>query len=224
MALSVRHLRIAGVLALAATAGVAVRYFDLPRCGVVVSYFEAMDWHASLCFFVAYIVATLTFLPGAILTIVAGMAFGAWQGFLVVLLSAAVGVSLTFFIARGRVETALNGRRWFRSLKGGLTHGGLSVVLIARLVPIFPYNGLNYALGVLPIRTRDYVVGSMIGMAPGALTYTYIGAVAGCAYLDASLALGADTKAALAVIVVVRVALAGGALWLWRRSRGPLSR
>ena len=220
---SIFRLRLVGAVLVLGALALATRFFDLPRCGDIVAYFDAMDWHASVCFFLAFVVATVALLPGIILTLVAGMAFGAWQGFAIVVASAMAGITLTFIItrhlARDRVEKLLSEKRWFRKLKSGLRHSGLSAVLMTRLVPFFPYNGLNYALGLFPLRTRDYLLGSLIGMAPGILTYTYIGALIGCAYLDAKPTLDPQTATILAGLVGIRALLAAGAFFLWRAAR-----
>ena len=97
---SVTHLRLISAGLLIGAVALGIRLLGLPRCGAIAAYFDAMDWHTSLCSFVAYVFATVALLPGSILTLVAGMAFGAWQGFVIVVVSAMFGITLTFFIAR----------------------------------------------------------------------------------------------------------------------------
>jgi uncharacterized membrane protein YdjX (TVP38/TMEM64 family) len=55
---------------------------------------------------------------------------------------------------------------------------GLKIVLLTRLSPIFPFNLLNYGLGVTGVSLKDYVLGS-VGMIPGTIMYVYIGSLAG---------------------------------------------
>ena len=59
-----------------------------------------------------------------------------------------------------------------------------SFVLFTRLVPIFPFNGLNYACGLVPIGFKSYAIASFIGMLPGTFAYVYLGAT-GCKVIDA---------------------------------------
>ena len=60
---------------------------------------------------------------------------------------------------------------------------GFNFVIFVRLVPLFPFNGLNYACGLVPLKMKDYILGSMIGMLPGTFAYVYLGAT-GCQLID----------------------------------------
>ena len=57
-----------------------------------------------------------------------------------------------------------------------LAEHGLSAVLAVRLVPLFPFTPLNYASGLVGVRWRHYLVGSALGMLPGATAYAAVGA------------------------------------------------
>jgi uncharacterized membrane protein YdjX (TVP38/TMEM64 family) len=148
----------------------------------LLSRLDAAGPWAPLAFIAAYVVATLAFVPGAPLTLVAGAMFGLWPGVPIVFAGAVLGSSAAFgaarTIARDRVGRWLARDPRTAAVSDAVAAKGVRVVLLLRLSPLFPYNLLNYALGVSPVRYRDFLFGSA-GMLPATVLYTYYGAVAG---------------------------------------------
>ena len=177
---------IIGVVVLGALV-MALRTLTLPDCATIQA--RIVEWGpvAPVVFFLIYVVATIAFIPGTIVTLMAGLAFGAWWGTLIVSLASTVGAVLAFlmarYIARDAVEGMLEKQAWFARFKGAVEENGLNFVLFVRLVPLFPFNGLNYACGLVPLKLRDYVIGSIVGMLPGTFAYVYLGE-AGCKLID----------------------------------------
>lgn len=134
---------------------------------------------APLFFIGIYITATVLFLPGSVLTIAGGLLFGPVKGTLYNLTGAVIGASLAFLIARylasDWVAEKTGGR--LKSLINGVEEEGWRFVAVVRLVPLFPFNLLNYALGLTKISIRGYIVASAIFMLPGTIAYTYIGSL-----------------------------------------------
>lgn len=143
---------------------------------------EALGAWGPVAFLALYVIGSIAFVPGALLTLVAGAVFGLWRGVLIVFAGAVLGSSAAFAIARtlGRARvTAWLARDDRMAAVGRAVAGkGVTVVLLLRLSPIFPYNVLNYALGLSDIRYRDFLLGS-IGMLPGTFLYTYYGKIVG---------------------------------------------
>ncbi|MBW4667322.1 MAG: TVP38/TMEM64 family protein [Cyanomargarita calcarea GSE-NOS-MK-12-04C] len=135
-----------------------------------------------LAFILLYIIATVAFLPGSILTLGAGVVFGVVMGSLYVFIGATIGAAAAFlvgrYVARGWVAKKIEGSNKFRAIDEAVGREGLKIVLLTRLSPIFPFNLLNYAYGVTGVSLKDYVLGS-IGMIPGTIMYVYIGSLAG---------------------------------------------
>jgi uncharacterized membrane protein YdjX (TVP38/TMEM64 family) len=135
---------------------------------------NALQWIESLgsvgawAFIGLYILATVAFLPGSILTLGAGVVFGVVMGSLYV----------GRYVARGWVAQKIAGDRKFQAIDEAVGKGGFKIVLLTRLSPIFPFNLLNYAYGVTGVSLKDYVLAS-IGMIPGTIMYVYIGSLAG---------------------------------------------
>lgn len=132
---------------------------------------------APIVFVLLYALATALFVPGAVMTVAGGALFGPIWGALWNLSGATVGATLAFMIARYVASdwvAARSGERLGR-LVHGVDEEGWRFVAFVRLVPLFPFNLMNYAFGLTRIRLRDYVLVSFVCMAPGAAAYTYLG-------------------------------------------------
>lgn len=132
---------------------------------------------APLVFIAAYAAATVAFLPGLVFTIAGGVLFGPVLGTLFSLVGATIGATLAFLIARHAaadwVAEKAGGR--LQRLLLGVEREGWRFVAFVRLVPLFPFNLLNYALGLTRIGLLPYILASFICMAPGAFAYTWVG-------------------------------------------------
>ena len=130
-----------------------------------------------------YVVATVLFLPGSILTLGAGVVFGVIEGSIVVSIAATLGATCAFlvgrYLARDWVAGKIAGNDKFKAIDEAVAREGWKIVGLTRLSPIFPFNLLNYAYGVTKVGLRDYFLASWIGMIPGTVMYVYIGSLAG---------------------------------------------
>jgi uncharacterized membrane protein YdjX (TVP38/TMEM64 family) len=137
---------------------------------------------APLVFIIIYIIATVAFLPGSVLTLGAGVLFGVIKGSVYVFIGATLGATLAFlvgrYLARSWISKKIEGNQKFKAIDQAVGREGLKIVLLTRLSPIFPFNLLNYGLGVTGVSLKDYVLGS-VGMIPGTIMYVYIGSLAG---------------------------------------------
>jgi uncharacterized membrane protein YdjX (TVP38/TMEM64 family) len=135
----------------------------------------------AIAFIALYIVAAVAFLPGSVLTLGAGVVFGVVQGSIYVFIGATLGATLAFlvgrYIARGWISRKIEGNPKFKAIDEAVGREGFKIVLLTRLSPVFPFNLLNYALGVTQVSLRDYFFGC-IGMIPGTVMYVYIGSLA----------------------------------------------
>ncbi|HEV2548899.1 MAG TPA: VTT domain-containing protein [Stellaceae bacterium] len=169
----------------------------LPRIGVALLLAVAIAWAvanrqqfggfalgvgalgawAPLAYIGLYVVATILFLPGSVLGLAGGALFGPVWGAVYTLLAATAGATLAFltarYVASDWVARKAGGR--LKRLIEGVDAEGWRFVAFVRLVPLFPFNLLNYALGLTRIRPLDYIVASFVCMAPGTIAYTYLG-------------------------------------------------
>jgi uncharacterized membrane protein YdjX (TVP38/TMEM64 family)/rhodanese-related sulfurtransferase len=175
-----------------------------------------------IVFMLIYAVGTVFFLPGSVLTLAGGALFGPVLGTLYNLTGATLGAAVAFIIARHIaaewVAQKTGGR--MKQLVTGVENEGWRFVAFVRLVPLFPFNLLNYALGITQIRFAHYVIASYICMLPGAIAYTYLGyaareAVAGEGDTQQLIQLGVIATALLAVVAYLPRIIA-------RLRRGPM--
>jgi uncharacterized membrane protein YdjX (TVP38/TMEM64 family) len=145
-------------------------------------------------FIAAYAVATVLLLPGSVLTIGAGFAFGLWKGFLAVSAGATLGAALAFlvarFIARDKIEAMARGNEKFQRIDSAIGKQGAKLVFLLRLSPVIPFNLSNYFYGLTNVKFWPYVLASWLGMMPGTFLYVYLG-TAGKAAATAAAAGGA---------------------------------
>jgi uncharacterized membrane protein YdjX (TVP38/TMEM64 family) len=143
---------------------------------------SGLGFWGPLVFILGYAAATVAMAPGSLLTLAAGAVFGIGEGVVYVFLGASLGATLAFlvsrYLARGLVERRLEGNARFAAIDRAVAEQGLKIVTLLRLSPVFPFNLLNYSLGLTRVRLVDYVL-ACFGMLPGTLLYVYYGRLAG---------------------------------------------
>jgi uncharacterized membrane protein YdjX (TVP38/TMEM64 family) len=134
-----------------------------------------------LVYALAYVLATLLLLPGSILTAGAGFAYGPVWGTLLVSPVSVFAATLAFVLgrslARDWVSRRMEQRPRFAVINQAIGQSGFKIVFLLRLSPIFPFNLLNYALGLTRVRLSDYIIASFLGMLPGTFLYVYLGSL-----------------------------------------------
>lgn len=162
---------------------------------------------APLAFIGVYALATVGFVPGSVLTLTGGALFGPVAGTFYNLTGATLGATLAFLAARhlglGWVRERIIGGR-AAEIIAGVEREDWRFVAFLRLVPLIPFNLLNYALGLTRIRLTRYVVTTYVAMLPGALAYTYLGYAGREAASDSS---GLIRKGLLALALLAAAAL-----------------
>ncbi len=129
---------------------------------------------APFIYMLVYTIAPAIFLPGLPITIVGGILFGPFWGVVYTITSATAGACLAFlvsrYIARDWVENKLRSPRW-RRLDKGVERHGWKIVAFTRLIPLFPFNLLNYAFGLTKIKFFHYAVTTFICMLPACIAF-----------------------------------------------------
>lgn len=146
------------------------------------TWVESLGVWGPLVFIAGYAIATVALVPGSLLTLAAGAIFGLGWGTLYVFVGATLGACLAFLVARhlarGAVERRLRGDARFAAVDAAVGREGLKIVTLLRLAPIFPFNLLNYGLGLTKVRFRDYAL-ACFGMLPATFLYVYYGRALG---------------------------------------------
>ena len=134
-------------------------------------------------FVALYALACVAFLPGSVLTLGAGAAFGLRKGFMLVSIGSTLGAGAAFlagrYLLRDRVSRRLEKFPVFAAVAGAVGQEGWKVVLLTRLSPVLPFNLLNYGYGLTTVGLGEYMIASWVGMMPGTFLYVYLGAAAG---------------------------------------------
>lgn len=134
---------------------------------------------AALIFMLLYATATALSLPGgAVLSITSGFLFGAVWGTVAIVISATVGATMLFLIAKTSFGDALRAKAggWLDKMAAGFQENALSYLLVLRLVPLFPFFIVNLVPALLGVPLRTYVVGTAVGIIPGSFVFASVGA------------------------------------------------
>lgn len=154
------------------------QYISLDRVEELKDYINSFGLFAPMVFIGFYILATILFLPGLPLSILAGVAFGPIYGSIWVSLGSTIGASLAFLVGRYTGRDVIIKRfadvELFKKLDKGVSEQGWKMVAITRLMPLFPFNAQNYAYGLTSIKFKTYVFVSWICMLPATIGYLFL--------------------------------------------------
>lgn len=149
---------------------------------------QVLDWVGQLgpwgavIYIAIYVVATVFFIPGSVLTLGAGAVFGVAWGSIYVSIGSTLGATCAFlvgrYLARDAIARKIEGNERFTAIDKAVANEGWKIVGLTRLSPVFPFTLLNYAFGLAQVKLRDYVLASWIGMMPGTVMYVYLGSLA----------------------------------------------
>ncbi|RIJ14787.1 TVP38/TMEM64 family protein [Henriciella mobilis] len=140
---------------------------------------------AVLAYILIYAAATVFMLPGALwITISGGLLFGLIGGSAVTVAGATLGASTLFFAARTSIGAAFRERagRFVKRMEAGFRENAISYMFALRLMPVVPFPVANIAPALLGARYRDYAVTTALGIIPGVVAYTWIGASLGATF------------------------------------------
>lgn len=145
--------------------------------------FQVMDWlrdHplAPVIFVALYAGATALAVPGTILTLAGGALFGFYWGTLFNLLAANIGANAAFLVARtlgrdGVRKLMGDDSSALARLDGIVERHGFQGLLTLRLIPLIPFNALNFGSGLMSLNWRTYALATLIGIVPGTAIYTF---------------------------------------------------
>jgi uncharacterized membrane protein YdjX (TVP38/TMEM64 family) len=130
---------------------------------------------------VAYVLrSVILVIPVSVLALTGGLAFGTWQGWLIIHVGAVLGSSFAFVMARYFGREMIESSSWYQKKRISqfdekVATNGFKFTIIARLIPLFQYDALNFSSGLSKMKFKDYFLGTLIGMAP----HNLIGAMLG---------------------------------------------
>lgn len=157
-------------------------FFSFDNINGLKTYIKSFGLMAPFVFILIFVLSTVLFVPGLPITVLSGILFGAFWGTVYVVIGSTIGVSLAFLIGRylGRdiVKNMVDKNEKMSCLDNYIKEQSNTILIISRLVPIFPFNLQNYAYGITNIKFSTYFWYSLIFMVPGTFIYTCFGALA----------------------------------------------
>lgn len=133
-------------------------------------------------FVLSYVVSTVVLLPGLLLTLAAGFAYGPVWGLAIASPASVAGATCAFLLGRTLLRDwaarKVGASARARAIDAAVEREGFKFVLLLRLSPLFPFNVLNYALSLTRVRTGTYILASFLGMLPATALYVYLGSLA----------------------------------------------
>ena len=179
-------LKLACIVALITAVYLLLKHFDIPdnltrdnipKLKAEINNFGAF---APLVYIGFYVMATIFFLPGLPVTMLSGLAFGPFWGVVYASIGSVIGISCAFliarYVARGTVQRWADHNTQFQRIDEGVRRQGWRMLMLTRLVPIFPFNLQNYAYGLTKIKFVTFLFVSWICMLPGTAAYVQLGA------------------------------------------------
>ena len=134
-----------------------------------------------LSFVCLYILIVLLILPASWLSLLSGFLYGSYLGSIIVFISASIGASVAFFLSKTffakKLKNLFSRYPKLSVIEKVVEKGGLKLIFLARLSPIFPFSILNYFYGLNNIKFRDFSLG-LLGIIPGTFLYCSIGSLA----------------------------------------------
>lgn len=161
----------------------------------------------AVVFVAAYVVVVILPLPAAAMSVVGGLAFG-WWGYPLSMLGSLLGAIPPYLIGRhwirGPLMRRIDGPR-VRAADRAIGKNGLVFVALLRLTPVLPYTAQNWLLGLTAVHNGPYLLGTLLGLAPGTLAMVWIGEMGGIATVEPNriqLAIGGGGLLVFGIIVV----------------------
>src|ERR1700730_6389907 len=169
--------RLALTLLLAGMTGWAIFHRDQINLATLDAWLASLGPWAPIGYVILFALATVAFVPGVVFSLAGGALFGPLWGSLWNLTGATLGAILAFLVARYIAGdwVARKTGGLLKRLIDGIDTEGWRFVAFVRLVPLFPFNLSNYALGLTRISLHHYVIPTLVCMVPGAVAYTWLG-------------------------------------------------
>jgi len=152
--------------------------FTMENVDKLDAWFDGLGFWAPLIFILVWIAACVFFLPGLPVTIVGALVFGPVWGTLYSSIGATIGATAAFLVgrhaARGMVEGLIHKNAALRKIDDGVEQQGWRMLMITRLVPVFPFNAQNYVYGLTKISLPTYIIVSYVCMLPGCIAFNFM--------------------------------------------------
>lgn len=190
--------------------GPAAHHFHGDRLREWVEVCRGSGWGVAV-FVLIFMAGSVLALPSVGFSLLGGVVFGFWPGVAYNLIGCNLGAIAAFLIARalGRdsVRSWVQGDKLVR-FENAVERHGYPVIVAFRILPILPFNAVNFGSALLRIRFRDYLAGTLVGTFPATVLFTYYATVPG----------GGRNWALEAAVVGLAAAAIGGSWWVLHKA------
>lgn len=142
------------------------------------AYLENLGWWGYVIFILLSVIVAVFLLPGQVLAIVGGLAYGGLIGGALTVIGASLGATLSFiigkYVARGYIIQRFGNDPTFQKIEKGVRENGLSFLIFTRLVPIFPFAIQSYAYAMTPMSVKKFSLISFLTMIPASFIYAFM--------------------------------------------------
>lgn len=145
----------------------------------LLTWVNTAGWLAPLTYMAVYTTVVAFSLPGgAVMSIAGGFLFGAVWGAVYIVLSATLGATILFLIAKTALGDLFRAKAgaWLQKMEAGFRENALSYLLVLRLVPLFPFFVVNLVPAFLGVSVSTFVLGTGLGIIPGSFVFATVGA------------------------------------------------
>jgi uncharacterized membrane protein YdjX (TVP38/TMEM64 family) len=156
--------------------GMSFREGLLMAQGDIKGILVTLGFFAPIVYIIIYIIRPLVFFPTSILTPLSAVVFGPFLGWIYTFIGENIAATVAFLVARYFGGDLILKFKKLRLIDSELTEHGLRTVIFLRLVPLFPFDVVNFGLGLTSVRFKEYVVGTAVGVLPGLTAYIFLGA------------------------------------------------
>ena len=169
-------MRIFAVILLAAAAVYVLKWTLSFKLGLLRNSIEGADFWGPVLFIIIYVFATVLAMPTfSFMTVIGGTLFNTPVAIVSAWLGAVIGASLSFLVARycvrERATRYLSSKPVFQKISDLTEKNGIIAVAAVRLIPLFPFNLLNYAFGLTTLSFTVYAFWSAVFMLPTIVLY-----------------------------------------------------
>jgi len=170
--------KILGGLWVIAISGAVYYYFSIGiSVGDIREYLGGLGVWSGLFFITAYTIRPLIFFPTSVMTPLSAVLFGPFIGWIYTYIGENLSATVAFFAARYFCRNFIkeNENAFIQKYDKKLKTNGFETVLILRLIPLFPFDFVNYASGLSSIKYRHYIFATLLGVIPGLTAYIFLG-------------------------------------------------
>ncbi len=169
-----------GFFALLLLSAAALLYWEYRTEGLTPGQFTGqvgdLGMWGPLLFVASYALLTGAGFPAVFLSTLGALVFGKWLGTGLNMLGAMGGATIAFVFSRFLLRDFFQRRvfkenPWYARFNEGVRQNGFYYILLVRLIPLFPFNGINFAAGITDLSYRRYFMGTFLGMLPHAFVY-----------------------------------------------------